>query len=112
MARGQLPAVFNIGREGTGMALRSQDTRRAYVGYEAPNGLCFKDINKLNVLTSSIKVEYVSPWVGWMCFPHAKRQQFLEKASPVSQNTMLAYSNVWDLWSTYTQIPDSHSSYS
>lgn len=49
----------------------------------------------------SFKVEYVSSGIGWMCSTHNNRQQFLEKALPVSQNTLPGYFNEWDL-STHT----------
>lgn len=104
--RGHPLAIYNMEGGKAGM-----DMRGAHLGYESQEGLCFKDINKLNVLRCSVEVEYASSGVGWMCFTHTKRQKFLEKASPVSQNTLPEYSNEQDLWSTHTQILASHPLY-
>lgn len=44
----------------------------------------------------SVKAECLSSGFGWMCFTQTKRETVLEKASPLSENTLPESANEWD----------------
>lgn len=107
MGQGQTLAIYNIG-EGPGMDLRAQGTRGGHIWIINPKRAMPQRYKQVECAHAFCQTWIFVLGAGWMCFTLTKRQMILEKASPLSRNTLPESSNEWDLWPTHAQILDSH----